>query len=193
MWFQLFPRYTDCKGTTLANHRVLVHSGDLNAGHYYALIRPKKDGKWFRYDDDKVIPVREHEVLNDNFGGETNPTRTKAGLKFFTNAYMLVYIRESDEDEMLAEVHEDDIPLHLREKVKQEMEEMERRRIEIEERHLYMPVQYVIENQLHSYGGFDIGFPMGVHNSVVPHNSPVVITKAKKDMTFLQFVVICVV
>jgi hypothetical protein len=33
---------------------------------------------------------------------------------FFTNAYMLVYIRESDEDEILAEVTENHIPIHLR-------------------------------------------------------------------------------
>lgn len=96
---------------------VLVHSGDLNAGHYFALIRPTKNGKWLKYDDDKVIPVTEREVLDDNFGGEANrdviPKTTKMGNKFFTNAYMLVYIRESDEDEVLVDVLEDDIPIHL--------------------------------------------------------------------------------
>jgi ubiquitin carboxyl-terminal hydrolase 7 len=96
----------------------LVHSGDLNAGHYFALIRPERNGMWFRYDDDKVIPVTEREVLEENFGGEIPQNVTarnnKAGVKFFTNAYMLVYVRESDEEEVLPTIVEDDIPLHLR-------------------------------------------------------------------------------
>jgi ubiquitin carboxyl-terminal hydrolase 7 len=97
---------------------VLVHSGDLNAGHYFALIRPDRNGNWFKYDDDKVIPVTEREVLDGNFGGEIPPTNissnNKIGSKFFTNAYMLVYVRECDEEEILGPVTDEDIPLHLR-------------------------------------------------------------------------------
>ena len=34
-------------------HSVLVHSGGVHGGHYYAYIRP--DGKqWLKFDDDKV-------------------------------------------------------------------------------------------------------------------------------------------
>lgn len=25
---------------------VLVHSGDLSGGHYFAFVKPEKDGKW---------------------------------------------------------------------------------------------------------------------------------------------------
>lgn len=28
-------------------HGVLVHSGDVNSGHYFALLRPEKNGKWY--------------------------------------------------------------------------------------------------------------------------------------------------
>lgn len=36
-------------------HSVLVHSGGVHGGHYYAFIRP--DGKqWFKFDDEKVFP-----------------------------------------------------------------------------------------------------------------------------------------
>ena len=44
-------------------HGVLVHSGDVNGGHYFAFIRPEKDGRWYRFDDDKVTPVLEDDVL----------------------------------------------------------------------------------------------------------------------------------
>ncbi|KAK3059806.1 hypothetical protein LTS18_010022, partial [Coniosporium uncinatum] len=35
-------------------HSVLVHSGDLNAGHYYAFIKPNKEEGFLRFDDDRV-------------------------------------------------------------------------------------------------------------------------------------------
>ena len=34
-------------------HGVLVHSGDLHGGHYFALIKPEKNGRWFKFDDDR--------------------------------------------------------------------------------------------------------------------------------------------
>jgi ubiquitin carboxyl-terminal hydrolase 7 len=90
---------------------VLVHSGDLNAGHYYALIRPKKgaDSQWFKYDDDRVVPASRNDVFDANFGGDSSvglkqPTGQIKAARFYTNAYMLVYVRETDEDEILGEV-----------------------------------------------------------------------------------------
>jgi hypothetical protein len=67
----------------------------------------------FKFDDDRVVPVTEKEALEDNYGGEQNKG-TKV-LKRFTNAYMLVYVRNSDIDWILSPVSEDDIPQHLRE------------------------------------------------------------------------------
>ncbi len=31
----------------LYKYSVLVHSGDVHGGHYFALLKPEKDGKWF--------------------------------------------------------------------------------------------------------------------------------------------------
>lgn len=102
-------------------HGVLVHSGDLNAGHYYAFIKPNKDGWFYKYDDDKVTKATMREVLEDNFGGEyllpngnvAMRGRTKPLLRQ-NSAYMLVYIRQTRLDEVLLPVTKEDTPPHLR-------------------------------------------------------------------------------
>jgi ubiquitin carboxyl-terminal hydrolase 7 len=101
-------------------HGVLVHSGDLHGGHYFALIKPDADTRWLKFDDDRVTPVTDREVLEENYGGEAlngippavqrNQVRA---MKRFTNAYMLVYIREAAVPEVLAPFTEDDTPAHL--------------------------------------------------------------------------------
>lgn len=131
-------------------HGVLVHSGDLHGGHYFALLKPEKDGKWFKFDDDRVTPVTDKEVLEDNFGGEI-PNGHLGGqigarapvraMKRFTNAYMLVYVRESKADEILKPFTIEDTPPHLRERLEQERLQMEARKREREEQHLYLTVK----------------------------------------------------
>jgi ubiquitin carboxyl-terminal hydrolase 7 len=103
-------------------HGVLVHSGDLNAGHYYAFLKPNKDGWFYKYDDDKVTKARMREVLEENFGGEYRssnghlraPLQKKQAAMRQNSAYMLVYIRQSRLDKILTPVTKDDIPEHLR-------------------------------------------------------------------------------
>jgi ubiquitin carboxyl-terminal hydrolase 7 len=102
-------------------HSVLVHSGDLNAGHYYAFLKPEKDGWFYKYDDDKVTKATMREVMEENFGGEYQtangypraPVQKKAPIMRQNSAYMLVYIRQSRLDEILCPVTKEDIPLHL--------------------------------------------------------------------------------
>lgn len=105
-------------------HGVLVHSGDLNAGHYYAFLKPTKGGDFYKFDDDRVTRATRKEALDENFGGEfdqangfngqqRNPyTRTWSKQRYMS-AYMLVYIRESRQDSVLAELTEKEIPAHL--------------------------------------------------------------------------------
>jgi ubiquitin carboxyl-terminal hydrolase 7 len=103
-------------------HGVLVHSGDLNAGHYYAFLKPEKDGWFYKYDDDKVTKATMREVLEENFGGEYRtpngfpraPLQKKAPIMRQNSAYMLVYIRVSKLDKILQPVSEEDVPEHLR-------------------------------------------------------------------------------
>lgn len=104
-------------------HGVLVHSGDVHGGHYFVHIKPSADGRWLRFDDDRVVPVTDKEVLEDNYGGESlvngqvhPPTKPplKGAMKRFTNAYMLVYIRESRVAEILDPISTIQVPEHLR-------------------------------------------------------------------------------
>lgn len=103
-------------------HGVLVHSGDLNAGHYYAFLKPTKDGSFYRYDDDKVMRATMREVLEDNYGGEVghsngyvkSPFQKSTPTIRQNSAYMLVYIRQSRLDQVLIPVTKDDTPPHLR-------------------------------------------------------------------------------
>ncbi|KDR74843.1 hypothetical protein GALMADRAFT_227212 [Galerina marginata CBS 339.88] len=89
-------------------HSVLVHSGDFFGGHYFAIIKPDRETRWLKFDDDRVTPVRDAEVLEENYGGVALNVpasllqRGVRPMKRFTNAYMLVYIRESAIDEILA-------------------------------------------------------------------------------------------
>lgn len=103
-------------------HGVLVHSGDLNAGHYYAFLKPEKDGWWYKYDDDRVTRATKREVLEENFGGpfklpsgQVRPLgHKKTPLMRPNSAYMLVYIRKSRLDKILCPVTVEDTPEHLR-------------------------------------------------------------------------------
>jgi hypothetical protein len=50
-------------------HSVLVHSGGVHGGHYYAYIRP--DGRsWLKFDDTSVTMEDEHKALEEQYGGE---------------------------------------------------------------------------------------------------------------------------
>jgi ubiquitin carboxyl-terminal hydrolase 7 len=103
-------------------HGVLVHSGDLHGGHYFALIKPDKEGRWYKFDDDRVTPVTDKEVTEDNYGGDMlnglvpqHQRQQARSLKKFTNAYMLVYVKETELDHVLAPFTEGDTPPHLSE------------------------------------------------------------------------------
>jgi ubiquitin carboxyl-terminal hydrolase 7 len=58
-------------------HSVLVHSGGVHGGHYYAYIRP--DGKtWLKFDDTAVTIEDGSKALEEQFGGEDEPAGSPA-------------------------------------------------------------------------------------------------------------------
>ncbi|KAF9649112.1 cysteine proteinase [Thelephora ganbajun] len=143
-------------------HGVLVHSGELNGGHYFALIKPDRDTRWLKFNDDRVTPVTDREVLEESYGGEplggvihqTQKNRVRA-TKGSTNAYMLVYIRETAIDEVLRPLAEEDTPPHLGRRSNQGcIRKVEVRKREREEQH--MTVKVITDETFSLHQGFDL-------------------------------------
>jgi ubiquitin carboxyl-terminal hydrolase 7 len=148
-------------------HGVLVHSGDFNAGHYYAFLKPQKDGLFYKFDDDRVTRATMKETLEENFGGEyanlangglgqRQPYMRGYSTKRSMNAYMLVYIRKTRLDQVLVEVREEDIPAHIERKLTEERAEFERRKKEREEAHFYLTVRLISDLTFQNHHAFDL-------------------------------------
>lgn len=144
-------------------HSVLVHSGDLNAGHYYAFIKPEKDGWFYKYDDDRVTKATLRETLEENYGGEQPPSNgqkqlTKGGQPLMrqNSAYMLVYIRQNRLDSVLPPITQDDTPPHLQKKLDDEEAMRIARKKERDEQHLYLTVKVITEDSFKAHGSTDL-------------------------------------
>ncbi|KAG8902957.1 hypothetical protein FRB99_003895 [Tulasnella sp. 403] len=146
-------------------HGVLVHSGDLHGGHYFALIKPDPKTRWLKFDDDRVTPVTDKEVLEENYGGEGVPINGMMPVaqrnqvrasKRMTNAYMLVYIRESALDTVLHPFTELDTPPHLRKRLEDERIQQEAKKREREEQHLYLTAKVISDKSFQEHQGFDL-------------------------------------
>ncbi|KAK4275973.1 hypothetical protein QN277_018978 [Acacia crassicarpa] len=154
-------------------HSVLVHSGGVHGGHYYAFIRPTLSDQWYKFDDERVTKEDIKRALEEQYGGEeelpqTNPGFNNTPFKFtkYSNAYMLVYIRESDKDKIICNVDEKDIAEHLRERLKKEQEEKEHKKKEKAEAHLYTIIKVARDEDLAEQIGRDIYFDLVDHDKV---------------------------
>ncbi|BET01842.1 ubiquitin carboxyl-terminal hydrolase [Nesidiocoris tenuis] len=135
-------------------HAVLVHSGDNHGGHYVVFINPKGDGKWCKFDDDVVSRCSKQEAIENNYGGHDDDMNMT--VNHCTNAYMLVYIRDSELSTVLQEVTENDIPQELVERLQEEKRLEQIRRKERSEAHLYMTVHVVLEDSFDGHQGNDL-------------------------------------
>ncbi|KAJ6995427.1 ubiquitin carboxyl-terminal hydrolase 12 [Populus alba x Populus x berolinensis] len=168
-------------------HSVLVHSGGVHGGHYYAFIRPTLSDQWFKFDDERVTKEDIKRALEEQYGGEeelpqTNPGFNNTPFKFtkYSNAYMLVYIRESDKDKIICNVDEKDIAEHLRIRLKKEQEEKEDKRRYKAQAHLYTIIKVARDEDLKEQIGKDIYFDLVDHDKV--HNF-----RIQKQMQFSLF------
>ncbi|KAI3938553.1 hypothetical protein MKW98_016058 [Papaver atlanticum] len=135
---------------------VLVHSGGGNGGHYYAFIKPTVSEQWFKFNDGLVTKENIKRVLEEQYGGEGR----------ISNAYMLVYIRESNRDEIICNVEEKDIAEQLRIRLKKEQEEKEHKKKEKAEAHLYTTIKVARNEDLSKQIGKDIYFDLVDHEKV---------------------------
>ncbi|KAI3914506.1 hypothetical protein MKW92_004445 [Papaver armeniacum] len=135
---------------------VLVHSGGGHGGHYYAFIRPTVSKQWFKFNDELVTKEDIKRVLEEQYGGEAR----------YSNAYMLVYIRESNRDEIICNVEENDIAEQLRIRLKKEQEEKERKKKDEKDAHLYTIIKVARHEDLLKQIGRDIYFDLVDHEKV---------------------------
>ncbi|KAF3651250.1 Ubiquitin carboxyl-terminal hydrolase 12 [Capsicum annuum] len=168
-------------------HSVLVHSGGVHGGHYYAYIRPTLSDQWFKFDDERVTKEDPKRALEEQYGGEeelphANPGFNNSPFKFtkYSNAYMLVYIRESDKDKIICNVDEKDIAEHLRVRLKKEQDEKEQKRKEKAEAHLYTIIKVARDEDLDEQIGKEIYFDLVDHDKVRSF-------RIQKQMAFTQF------
>jgi len=141
-------------------HSVLVHSGGPHGGHYFAFIRPSGD-KWYKFDDEMVREETEKRATQEQYGGDdepfqpTMPAYNSPGLKYAkqSTAYMLVYIRDSDWDNISCRVGKEEIAEHIRTRLEAEQQEKERRQKEKEEAHLYVVIKVACDTDFKSQIG----------------------------------------
>jgi hypothetical protein len=96
-----FPEFLDlsrfaplCPHSQYELASVLVHSGNMNIGHYIVYSRPTPENQWYEFNDKAVRQVDRATVLDGNFGGRTIPS----------SAYLLVYVQQSARHSIFCEI-----------------------------------------------------------------------------------------
>ena len=81
---------------------VLVHSGAIYGGHYYAYIKDMDSGKWLDFNDSTVTEIEESSVretwggkIKSSFSSYGSSSRYTSSYQSSTNAYMLQYRKVS--------------------------------------------------------------------------------------------------
>ncbi|KAF3611037.1 hypothetical protein DY000_02050863 [Brassica cretica] len=154
-------------------HSVLVHSGGVHGGHYYAFTRPTLSDQWYKFDDERVTKEDVKRALEEQYGGEeelpqNNPGFNNPPFKFtkYSNAYMLVYIRESEKDKIICNVDEKDIAEHLRVRLKKEKEEKEEKRKYKAQAHLFTTIKVARDEDITEQIGNNKYFDLVDHEKV---------------------------
>ncbi|OAQ27058.1 hypothetical protein K457DRAFT_1805530 [Linnemannia elongata AG-77] len=144
---------------------VLVHSGVMNRGHYFALLKPQAEGNWYRFNDDTVTQGTLADVLEDNYGsGDPEediealplPERQAKRQKRVTNAYMLIYIRDSAVEEILKPVTAEEVPEKILKQLEEERKAQEAEKKAKEEALLCFDARVVSDNDFRAHNGFDL-------------------------------------
>lgn len=150
-------KYLEKPEETPANyvlHAVLVHSGDNHGGHYVVFINPRGDGSWCKFDDDVVSAVPKTAAIDQNYGGTEDDFMLN--VRNCTNAYMLVYVRESGMKTILQEVTEIDIPSELNDKLTEEKRMEAAKRKERNESSNYISVNVILEDYFECHHAGDL-------------------------------------
>ncbi|KAF3659745.1 Ubiquitin carboxyl-terminal hydrolase 12 [Capsicum annuum] len=126
------------------NGKYLSPEADKSVRNLYKLHR-------YKFDDAIVTKEDAKRVLEEHGVEEELPQ---------TNAYMLVYIRESDKEKIMCTVDQKDIAEHLRARSKREQEDKEQKKKEKSEAHLYTIIKVAHDEDLRRQIGKDIYFDL---------------------------------
>lgn len=171
-----FPLYLDLEEHAPGSgkymlHSVVVHTGGVSSGHYYAYVR-NMDGEksqWVKLDDEQVTFCSEQAAIEDNYGGEdpavedyfkipANELRNKEIPKFsrFHSAYMLSYVSVDRMKDILAApvLSNEGKYQPLIERCEQEDRLAEERRKAKVEQMSKVEVRFVLEKDLMKMEGF---------------------------------------
>ncbi|KAF9932989.1 hypothetical protein FBU30_006813 [Linnemannia zychae] len=144
---------------------VLVHCGIMNRGHYFALLKPQKEGNWYRFNDDTVTQGTMADVLEDNYGNRDSeedietlalPERQAKRQQRVTNAYMLIYIRDSAIEEVLKPITPEEVPEKILKQLEEERKAQEEEKKAKEEALLYFDARVVSDDDFRAHNGFDL-------------------------------------
>ena len=107
-------------------YAVLIHSGAISGGHYYAYIKELSSKRWYNFNDSSVSSISEDEV-REAWGGTYKTPASNSyyyGAKSYAssyqssaNAYMLMYRKVQRE---LPVITEESIPSYILDMVKEE-------------------------------------------------------------------------
>ncbi|GJN17517.1 hypothetical protein PR202_gb04593 [Eleusine coracana subsp. coracana] len=142
------------------NGKYLSPEADRDVRNLYTLHR-------YKFDDERVTKEDMKRALEEQYGGEeelphTNPGLNTTPLRFtkYSNAYMLVYIRESDKEKIICDLNEKDISEHLKTRLRKELEEKEYKKKEKAEAHMYTSLKVVRDSNLAEQIGRDVYFDL---------------------------------
>lgn len=110
-------------------HSILVHRGTANAGHYYAFIKPTLEDHWYEFNDSKVSEVTRDYAFGQGIGGnlssfeflrqtmykESTGQLIERLKENFANAYMLIYVRETEREAIMSDklTIDEQVPMEL--------------------------------------------------------------------------------
>ena len=137
------------KSTKYQLHGVLVHTGSISAGHYYAFFRPTPENKWYKFNDSMVTRVPPKTAIDKTWGEKSEYSREP-------NAYMLVYIRDTDVNDVLSEVPSSAIPPHIKRKFEEEELEKKKKNQEKLEQEKYFFFKIVFDSDLKTNTSVDL-------------------------------------
>ena len=80
---------------------VVIHSGTSENGHYYSIIKDHNKNNWYEFNDTNVKDYDIKDLSNEAFGGSEiiYKDNKKETVEKNTNAYLLFYIRQFEEEE----------------------------------------------------------------------------------------------